>query len=285
MSRVFSVTKDMVGTFLKKPVARSAAALSFYLTLSIFPFLICVTVILGSFNLQETDSFALLESVMPEATFSVLSDYLTYISENRSDLMFVFGAAALITSSSAAFRSFTGITGELQGKMRFSGALGFLISFVFSLMFLVAIYASAFVILSGEWLIHLIETHFDVGEISMFWRWLRFILLFMMLFAVIFSVYRISAPKNTTRMSRLPGALCASFVLVGASALFSRLITMSMRYEILYGSLASFIILMTWLYICSLILILANVLNISISKYSAKTEVNDPERLSKTGAS
>ncbi|MCL2221033.1 MAG: YihY/virulence factor BrkB family protein [Oscillospiraceae bacterium] len=277
MSRVFYVTKDIIGACINKPIARSAAALSYYLTLSVFPFLICVTVILGLLNIQDTDGFALLDGVIPDAAFSALSDYLEYIGDNRSHLMFGIGIMAMITSSSAAFRSFTGITGELQGRMRFSGALGFIISFVFSLMLLATIYVSAFVILSGEWLMHLLEVHLGVVEISLFWRWLRFVLLFMMLFIVIFSVYLISAPKNTTRMSRLPGALCASFVLVGASVGFSQLITVSMRYEILYGSLASFVILMIWLYICSLILILANVMNISIAKHKNAAEVNDSE--------
>jgi len=277
--RVFSVTKDIVRACINKPIARSAAALSYYLTLSIFPFLICVTVILGLLNIQDTDAFALLEGVIPEAAFSALSDYLAYIGENRSDLMFGIGITAMITSSSAAFRSFLGITGELQGKMRFSGFGGFLISFVFSLMFLAAIYVSAFVILSGEWLMYLLEMHLGIGEISLFWRLFRFVLLFMMMFVVIFSVYLISAPKNTSRMSRLPGALCASFVLVGASVGFSQLITVSMRYEILYGSLASFVILMVWLYICSLILIVANVMNISIAKHRKETDVNDSEQL------
>jgi len=277
VSRVFYVTKDIIGACINKPIARSAAALSYYLTLSVFPFLICVTVILGLLNIQDTDGFALLDGVIPDAAFSALSDYLEYIGDNRSHLMFGIGIMAMITSSSAAFRSFTGITGELQGRMRFSGALGFIISFVFSLMLLATIYVSAFVILSGEWLMHLLEVHLGVVEISLFWRWLRFVLLFMMLFIVIFSVYLISAPKNTTRMSRLPGALCASFVLVGASVGFSQLITVSMRYEILYGSLASFVILMIWLYICSLILILANVMNISIAKHKNAAEVNDSE--------
>ena len=91
-------------------------------------------------------------------------------------------------------------------------------------------------------------------------------LLFFLLFAIIYSVYLISAPKHATRMSRLPGALTAAIVLVVASMLFSQLITFSIRYELLYGSLASFVILMVWLYTCALILIMANVINISVSK-------------------
>jgi uncharacterized BrkB/YihY/UPF0761 family membrane protein len=81
-------------------------------------------------------------------------------------------------------------------------------------------------------------------------------------------------------MSRFPGALAAAVILVIASMVFSRLITASIRYEILYGSLASFIILMVWLYVCAVILIMANVINISVSKLK---EGDSSEGLLKTG--
>jgi len=278
--KVLSVIKDVLTVFLKYPVARSAAALSYYLTLSIFPFLICASVILGTLSIQDTAAFELLHGVIPEAAFLTLSDYLNYISTGRSEVMLTIGLTAMLTSSSAAFRTFTGITGEIQGKMRFSGIVGWMISFVFSVLFLVSIYASALVVVSGEWLMHLLETHFDIGEITGFWTWTRFVMLFLLLFAVIYSVYYISAPKNTTRMSRFPGALAAAIILVITSMLFSQLITASIRYEVLYGSLASFIILMVWLYTCALILITANVINISVGKIK---EVNISEKLSETG--
>jgi len=266
MKKTYHVIKDALGVFLNYPVARSAAALSYYLTLSVFPFLICASVILGSFNIQETDAFELLEGVIPEAAFATISDYLNYITNSRTEVMLVIALTAMLTSSSAAFRTFTGITGEIQGKMRFSGFWGWLISFVFSILLLVAIYASALIVVSGEWLTQLIGIHFNISGLATIWNWTRFLLLFLMFFAVIYSVYYISAPKQTTKLSRFPGALAAAFILVIASMLYSRLITASIRYEVLYGSLASFIIIMVWLYTCAVILIMANVINISVSK-------------------
>ena len=278
--KVLRVIKDVIVVFMSFPVGRSAAALSYYFTLTIFPFFICASVILGTLNIQETDAFALLEGVIPDAAFSTLSDYLNYLTNSRTEVMFTIGLTAMLTSSSAAFRSFIGITGEIQGKMRFSGIWGLIISFLFSILFLVAIYGSAVVVLSGEWLTFFLQQHFEIGQMATAWTWIRFLILFIMLFIMIYSVYLISAPKKATKMSRFPGALVAAIILVVASMLFSRLITASIRYEVLYGSLASFIILMVWLYTCSLILIMANVLNISVGKLKAnEKEVGKAERL------
>jgi len=284
LSKVFRVVKEIVVAFYSYPIARSAAGLSYYLTLTIFPFLICTSVILGSLDIQETNTFELLEGVIPSSAFTMFTEFLEYISGNSSELLLTIGVTAMVTSSSAAFRSFTGITGEIQGEMRFKGIMRWIISFIFATVLLVAIYASALIVISGEWLMHFLNLSFQISEIISVWTWTRFIVLFLLLFVVIYSVYLISAPKHTRRMSRLPGALIAAIILVGASMLFSRLITVSIRYELLYGSLASFIILMVWLYTCSFILIMANVINISVSKLkeSAEDEVDNPEKLPET---
>ena len=260
------ILRDMGEAFLRKQITRGAAALSYYLTLSIFPFLICVSAILGSMHIQESDLFAIMAEMLPFESFSTISEYLLHIAGNGSGLMLAIGITALLTSSSAAFRAFTGIMGEIQGEMRFKGIWRGIFSFIFSFAFLIAIYVSGLVILSGEWLMQILEEHLGFADLFSVLNWVRFILLFLLLFGIIFGVYIISAPKETKKTQRLPGALAASVVLVVASVLYSQMITASIRYAILYGSLASFIIMMIWLYTCGIILIMGNVFNISLSR-------------------
>ena len=70
-----------------------------------------------------------------------------------------------------------------------------------------------------------------------------------------------SAPRGRPRPPILTGGFLASVALVCASMLFSWFIGMSSRYSLVYGSLASVIILLVWLYLCGNILILGNVFN------------------------
>ena len=49
--------------------------------------------------------------------------------------------------------------------------------------------------------------------------------------------------------------------LVACSVLFSWFIGMSSRYSLVYGSLASIIIMLVWLYLCGNILIIGNIFN------------------------
>jgi len=254
----------MTKVYIFKNVARGAAALSYYLTLTVFPFLVCASAIIGSLQLYESNTFMLLEDIIPTESFSAIRDFLRYIVGNRSNVLLIVGIVAMVTSSSAAFRSFTGIMSEIQGKSRYTGLWRAIISFIFSVVFLAAIYISALVILSGGWMMQTLETYFGYGELIALWTRVRFVILFLLLFGIIFGIYFISAPKEIKRRHGLPGALAASVVLVVASIIFSRLISVSLRYAILYGSLASFVILMVWFYICSIILIMGNVFNMML---------------------
>ena len=242
LNRAARIGRDMVEIFLYKHVPRSAAALSYYLTISVFPFLICLSAILGSLRIEESDIFALLEDIVPEGVFSVLSGFLGYVGGNRTAFLFVVGLLFMLTWSSAAFRSFIGVMEDIQGDMRLTGIWSGVASFVFSIGFLAAIYVSGLVILSGEWLMSIFETYFGFGDLLAIWTWTRFIILFLLLFGVIYGLYIISAPKEMKKTHRLPGALAASVVLVVASMVYSRLISVSIRYALVYGSLASFII-------------------------------------------
>ena len=268
------IIREMTVVFVRKNVSRSAAALSYYLTISVFPFLICVSAILGSLHVYESEVFVLLEDIMPADAFSTITEFLRFVSGNSSELMFAIGLTAMLTSSSAAFRSFNSIMGEIQGKMRFKGIWRVIFSFILSLAFLAAVYVSGLVLLSGGWLMQILETYFGFGKILTLWTWVRFVFLFLLLFGVIYSIYMLSAPKETKRIHRLPGALAASVILVVASIIYSRMISISLKYALLYGSLASFIILMIWLYTCSIILIMGNVFNVSLQKMreSIKTQ-------------
>ena len=54
-------------------------------------------------------------------------------------------------------------------------------------------------------------------------------------------------------------SLGAVLAIVAASVLFSWFIGMSSRYALVYGSLASLIILLVWLYLCGNLLLLGTV--------------------------
>ncbi|MDR2420746.1 MAG: YihY/virulence factor BrkB family protein [Oscillospiraceae bacterium] len=271
-TRPARVLRRIAEIFIREHVTRSAAALSYCVTISLFPLLLCATAVLGSLNITENELFFSLRDIIPSAAIDVISDFLGYVNGNMTALMTAAGLGVMITSSSSAFRTIMGVMGGIQGEKRFSGLLGHLASFVMSLAFLAAVYASGLVIVTGEWFMGALKEHLALGDITAAWLWMRFLLLFLIMFAMIYAIYKVTAPKaarGEPRTRRLPGALAAAALVVAVSAAFSRMISASAKYALVYGSLASVIIMMIWMYACAIILIMGNVFNVAL----AETEV------------
>ncbi|MDR2615310.1 MAG: hypothetical protein LBC28_01895, partial [Oscillospiraceae bacterium] len=68
--------------FVREHVTRSAAALSYCVTISLFPLLLCGTAVLGSLNITEDELFIGLKDIIPAAAIEVISDFLGYVGGN-----------------------------------------------------------------------------------------------------------------------------------------------------------------------------------------------------------
>lgn len=158
---------------------------------------------------------------------------------------------------------------DIQGESRFRGVFALIFSFAFSLLFLAAIYFAAIVMVTGNWLIRIIGQFLPMVAGWVFWSWLRFPIMLVIFILIIFGLYKITAPRET-KGTFFPGAIIAAVILVAVSILFSWFISMSTRYPLVYGSLASIIIYMLWMYICGQILIMGNAFNVVLRRYKAQ---------------
>ena len=251
----FSV--DMVRTYQVRRVSRSAAEFAYFLTLSIFPLLICAVAILASFELSPEGVF---DDLWAEDIVGAVLDYVGHVGTVPSGLILTVSITVIVTSGSAAFRAVAKSMADIQGKPRYVGILGTLFSFVFSVLLLFTIYFSLFLIISGAWLMETVEAATGIYGLAWFWRHIRYVLLFAVVVVVVHMMYAFTAPKEP-RIRRLPGAVLATVALVAGSMLFSVFMGASARYPLIYGSLASFILLMIWCYVCGNILIIGNMFN------------------------
>ena len=254
---------ELVEIYFDKRVSRSAAELAYFLILSFFPLLICLNYFVGKLNLDPDTLVQALAPVFPRDSLGILTDYLTYISQNQSTALLVGGLGMTVYSASAAFRALMNIMEDIYDRQSYQGLRQILASVLFSVLLLLTIYLSMLVVLTGEWLMNLASRFrwMSVLELLLNWQWMRFLMLFGLVLLFILLVYLMSAPRGKPRPPVFSGALLASAALVGASALFSWFIGMSSRYSLVYGSLASVIILLVWLYLCGNIIILGNVFN------------------------
>lgn len=255
--------------YLKCRVARSSAALSYSLTLSVFPMLICLSIMLGSLELKAEDIVYFGRGIIPESAIGFIETYFSYASGGNTRALFAAAIMMLLASSSAAFRSLENTMADIHGTSRSPKLNRLILSFILSVVFLVSIYLSCGIILSGKWIFLKLSEYLSLS-LSLFariWNWLRFFVLFFIMYVMILGVYAVTAPIEYRRIKRGTGAFIAAVSIVMMSILFSWFIGMSVRYTLVYGSLASIIILMIWFYLCCMVLILGNTVNVVLAGF------------------
>ncbi len=252
---------DIVAVYLDRGISRSSAALSYYLIFTFFPLIIMVNAILSLLNETPDAILALIQRYLPSDVTELLSSYFSYIAQNNSIALLVASIALIITSASSAFRTIMRSNNEIFRSSTLSSVLRMVISIIMPLLLILVLYLSMVILLTGTWFIHLLEQTLHIYLHMDHWGWVRFLVMFAMLFFFLAALYRVTMPTGKSRPPVLLGAFCASVVLLLASIVFAFFISTSSRYSIVYGSLASLMILLLWLYLISNVIFLGNILN------------------------
>ena len=261
--KALQVLRQILRIYGDKSIPRAAAALSYYLTMTIFPLIICLYYLLGSNYSKALEIVEFLNEFMSADTVRIVRNFLTYVAYGHSTAMFIAGVTVLLTSASAAVRTLQLTIGEMQGGRRFQGLRDFIFSLVFSLAFLASMYFGIVVMFTGRDFIELLNGWLPFIDISSSWQWIRFLLLGGIALVSFCGIYQVSK-RRCDRYPILPGALFATVGRVVTSWVFSVFISASTRYPLVYGSLASLILLMFWLFLSCQVIYLGAAFNIAL---------------------
>ena len=253
--------------FVRVGAPRSAAALSYFLILTLFPLLMFVNYFIGLFHLDLENLLLSLDQFLPDEVLLVMRDYLGYVAGSQSRALLLASLVTILISASAGLRTLLAAMDGLHGVKNTHVVRRVVLSVALSALFLLTIYLSVVVIFTGEWFFWLLEERLPrriaelIPPLSGLWRWMRYLLLFCFVLLLVLIVYRAGTPRDAMgRRVVVLASLLAALAIVAASALFSWFIGMSSRYALVYGSLASLIILLVWLYLCGNILLLGAVI-------------------------
>ena len=261
MWKAFDILKRMFVLYIEKGIPRAAAALSYYMTMTFFPLLICLYSLLGKNYMRIMEAVRFLSQFVSADITHMLRSFMSHVALSGSNTILVAGLTVLLTSASAGVRSLQVTIGEMQGGTRYHGFKGILFSLIFSVVFVAAIYFAIVVIFTGRDFLQTVNGWLPFIDIGSSWQWIRFLLLAGIFFVIVWAVYAVS--KQRYREYRtFPGAAFATIGMVVMSYAFSVFIAASTRYPLVYGSLASLILLMFWLFLSCQIIYLGAALNL-----------------------
>ena len=266
MKRIATILRELFDLYNRIQIPRAAAALSYYLTMTFFPLVICLNSLLGYNFKQSMRILSFIGQFISSNASAMLQSFLLHIAVNNNSGIFAAGLLALVTSASAGIRTLQATIGEMQGQRRYQGMWGFLFSVVFSLLFMGAIYFAVLVVFTSRDILDLINGYLPFFDISRSWSWIRFLILGVISFLLLWVVYAFSKARGL-RYKTAPGALFSTVGLVFMTSVFSNFIGVSARYPLIYGSLASVTLLMFWLFLVCQIIFLGAALNLVISRH------------------
>lgn len=269
MRSVLEIVRDIYNIYLGKMIPRASAALSYYLTMTIFPLIICLYALFGQNYQMAMRAFNYLEQFLTPSANELIKSFLLHVAGTGGRTVLVAAVTMLALSASAAVRVLQGTISEMQGGHRFRAITDFFISFALAVALLLAVYLSMIVLLTGDRFLRWARESLSLTIADSSWLWARFLLLGGTALLLFWGMFGFTRPRSD-RYLVFPGAALATAGIVLISTIFSRLIASSARYSLVYGSLASLILMMLWLYLICQAIFVGAALNIALRDRKAR---------------
>ena len=249
---------DMIRRYYVHDVARDSAALTYYLLFAIFPLLIFVSTLLGVLELDIASITAVLAPILPSDVVNIIRTYLEYVAANQSRQLLWF---SLVFSIWFPMRS----TGCLMHSLRKAFGrsapenilLGQLRTLLFTIWMIFVIGLTLALVVVGRRALYFLSGFLPLSEtfISV-WGYLRFIILGLVMAISLGILYQLALGQRRPLREVLPGVGSSLAAWLLLSMAFSYYVENVARYAQLYGSIATIVVVLLWLYMSGQILIL-----------------------------
>lgn len=252
------LASDMVLRYYTHDVARDSAALTYYLLFAIFPLLIFISTLLGLLELDVAYITSVLEPLLPADVVDVVRSYLEYVSANQSRQLLWFSLIFSIwfpmRASGCLMHSLRKAFGRSAPESLWRSQLRILL---FTVWLIVVIAVTLVLVVVGRSVLEFVGRFITITDSFITaWSSLRFVLLAVVMAITLVILYMLSQGQRRPLREVLPGvggSLAAWMVL---SMAFSYYVEHLGRYSVLYGSIATVIVVLLWLYMSGQILIL-----------------------------
>lgn len=254
--------KKVIKILSLKELSILPAYLAYSLVLAIIPIITIIVVILGTFNISIDVVTNFISDLLPNYASDVIVkaisgdsfDWSVGVLNFATFILAANGMYAIVNASNNLYK----IDSDSQIKDR-GRSLLILIIMILLLFFMII------VPMLGDKIIEIISG-FNISEkilelIVMIYGALKWPITLLLIFLAIKFIYIIAPSVKVKNEETTIGAFVTTMGWAIFTAIFGYYINFFGRYDIIYGGLASIIILLIWFYVLSFILILGIVIN------------------------
>ncbi|TCJ13899.1 YihY/virulence factor BrkB family protein [Rubrobacter taiwanensis] len=264
--------KRTVREFQRDDVTALAAQLAYYLVLAIFPLLLFLVALLGTFGSQDLAESVLgyFRQVVPVQVYELIDTYLGNVlsGERPAPGLVSFGILATIWAVSNAFAALIHALNKTYDveetrpfwKVRL---LSVLMTFGLSVFIILGVLLLVGGSALGGWLAGLL----GMGELfEVVWNLARWPIALLLLGVALALIYYFAPDVEQPFRWITPGGVIGLLLWVLASLAFSYYVNNFGAYDRTYGSIGAVIVLLLYLYISSIMILFGAELNATLAK-------------------
>ncbi|WP_411681391.1 YihY/virulence factor BrkB family protein [Clostridium thailandense] len=257
---------DLISRFNNDDVPALGSQLAYNLILSFFPFIIFLMTLIGHTSLNGNEILAALSRILPASAFDLISNTVSEVITTKHSQLMSFSLIFTVWSASAGFNAVIKGLNKAYGvpeSRTFIKVRTISILCTLGMAFIVLIMMFLLILGGIIWNYAAYKLGFS-HELLTLWTVIRYIIFISTAIFIITALYRYAPCKKLTWLEVLPGALFSTLNLILVSVAFAYYVNNFANYSIVYGSIGAIIILLTWLFLVSIIVILGGELNASL---------------------
>lgn len=249
--------------YLRHNVGIQSAALAFYLLFTVFPLLIFISALLGLLDLNVVEILQGMEEVLPREVVEIAGMYLTYVRENSSPQLLLFGLFFSIYFPMRATNALMRCVRTAYHLGPPNGVIRHRLKTLLYAVLLMVVIAMTFVLMTvGDRMLIYCVQHFQVPlMLAELWGRLRFPVIAVVGYFALYFLYALAQDGHQSWRNIWPGTLAALAVWVALSWAYSQYVEHVAHYSMLYGSIGAMIVVLVWLYMSAMVLIMGAELN------------------------
>jgi membrane protein len=260
-------------------IGRIAASISWSFFLSLFPFILFLLSLLPylphydklQFYIFEVLLYNILPASMQKDVSGYIQDFIIPNMKNISNLTIVFAMVFAVNGTHSLINGFNLNTNLKRGVVK-----EYLVSFAITIAFVFLIIASLLGVYYSEVVLKLftpqVNISWFVANLTKIIGFISFPIFYFILLALF---YWVGCIKITSFKQAMPGAILTTILFILLTYFFAIYVKNFARYNVLYGSIGSIILVMVWVNINVILMLLGNELNIAIKKVRIEKMIAD----------
>ena len=267
MKRIKEFLKTLIDIIMLPEMMHLPGSLAFFIILSIFPILILIGIIASYFSVSIDGVVNIISIALPKGVEQLLVPYIQLGTFPRNIIISTIFAFILASNGTHALILASNSLYDIKNSSYIKRRVKAL--FLILLLIVLFIFMISFLTYGNRIFTYILESvsYEPVNEVLYY----LFAFIMFIIYLAIKLLYVLSPDGKIYSATTSKGALFSTFGFTVATAVFSFYVNYFSAYDIYYGSIATIVILMIWVYILSFILVIGIAINVrSYNQYKIK---------------